>query len=228
MIDSAWSMKRWPAVFYSFQVPEPRSPSRLVPSLPNPSPMPLRAHCKAMPSESKHAAYLVTELPDRHVVRLLHPDARALLHASFFNYPRSAPESVAPRSAPCIMAPRYRPRRIFFCAQSGTSASHDFFYVHGQVPRRQDLWHRDMLPRCQDSWRRLQDLKMSLSLSEGKRKFYLKNGLNSKKLGRMDNFWHATLGQCRGLERGTATVPGPTAPLATKVSPCLGVFGFLN
>ena len=135
-------MKRWPAVFYSFQVPEPRSPSRLVPSLPSPSPTPLRAHCKAMPSESKHAAYLVTELPDRHVVRLLHPDARALLHASFFNYPRSAPESVAPRSAPCIMAPRYRTGHVGFSS------------VHGQLPRRQDLWRRDVLPRRQNSWRR--------------------------------------------------------------------------
>ena len=56
----------------------------------------------------------------------------------------SAPRSVAPSSTPCVLAPRYQPReRHLGCST-----------VHGQAPRRQDLWHRDVLHRRHESWRR--------------------------------------------------------------------------
>jgi hypothetical protein len=58
--------------------------------------------------------------------------------------PSSAPRSVAPTSESRSMAPRFQPRQRHL----GCPA------VHGQAPRRQDLWHRDVLPRSHDFWRR--------------------------------------------------------------------------
>ena len=69
----------------------------------------------------------------------------------------SAPRSVAPSSAPCVLAPRYRPRERHL----GCSA------VHGQAPRRQDLWRRDVLPRHHESWRRPPGSKDEFKSSRG-------------------------------------------------------------
>ena len=58
--------------------------------------------------------------------------------------PRSEPQILAPSSEPRSVAPRYRPRQRHL----GWPA------VHGQAPRSQDLWRRDVLPRSHESWRR--------------------------------------------------------------------------
>jgi hypothetical protein len=58
--------------------------------------------------------------------------------------PRSASRSVAPTSEPRFVAPRYQPRQYYLGCP----------VVHGQAPRSQDLWRRDVLPRS-ELWRRL-------------------------------------------------------------------------
>ena len=56
----------------------------------------------------------------------------------------SEPQILAPSSEPRSVAPRYRSRQRHL----------GFPIVHGQAPRRQDLWRQDVLPRRHDSWRR--------------------------------------------------------------------------
>ena len=91
--------------------------------------------------------------------------------------PRSEPQILAPSSEPRSVAPRYRPRqRHLGCPD-----------VHGQTPRSQDLWRRDVLPRSYESWRRPQGPKMSLHFSGAKRKFSLKKRDQIAKKLELDN-----------------------------------------
>ena len=90
------------------------------------------------PRKSKHAAYLVTELPDTHLVR----DWRV---------------------------PRYRPRKIFFYAQSAISTLRS-------VALRRVISALGFMALTPGS-------KISLSLQKAKCKFYSKEGLNIKKMG---------------------------------------------
>ena len=56
-----------------------------------------------------------------------------------------------------IMAPRYRPHQRHL----GCPA------VHGQAPRSQDLWRRDVLPQSHESWRQPPGSKDKFTSSRG-------------------------------------------------------------
>jgi hypothetical protein len=87
--------------------------------------------------------------------------------------PRSAPRSTASRSAPRSVAPRYRPRQHHLGCP----------VVHGQTPRSQDLWRRDVLPRSHESWCRTPGTKDQFTSPKEPNINFLKKRPNCKKLG---------------------------------------------
>jgi hypothetical protein len=87
--------------------------------------------------------------------------------------PRSEPQILAPSSAPRSVAPSYRSRQRHLRCPT----------VRGQAPRRQDLWHRDVLSRSHGFWHRPLESKNQFTSPRGPNVNFLKKGLNCKKLG---------------------------------------------